>query len=286
VNDVVVSQVVIESLFTSPRGLQYRQQTRRTVVINPLWFLQLYLYKDFSMSFSTRRPALVLAVSLSTLLLACSKADDPAVTAPAAQTPSTAEVTPEAMPIQAMPTEAIPTEISSEETETYEEGVPGGVRQRITTLTASVKTIDYAARTLTIDNANGEEMTITAAPQAVNFQQIKAGDQVNIEYVEQVIISLKEADGMPGENSAEMSVTRAPEGNKPAVEIEASQITTATVTAINAEARTATLQFADGSSREVNVRPDIELKPEQIGREVVFETSQYLMLNVEKAPQQ
>ena len=232
------------------------------------------------MIFSARHLApVVLAVSLTTLLAACSKpVDETATAAPAAEPVATA-------PAAEAAVAPAPTEVTSEESSTYEEGVPGGVKQRITTLTATVKTVDYEKRTLTMDNAEGKEITITAPAEAVNFPQIQQGDRINIEFVEQVIISVKEPDDVVTENSAEAAIARAPEGNKPEVVVAGNQVTTATVTAINAEARTATLQFADGSSREVNVRPDIELKAEQVGREVIFETSQFLMLKVEKAPQ-
>jgi hypothetical protein len=236
-----------------------------------------HYYKELPMIFPARRIIpIVLAVALSTLLLACSKAnEESAATAPAIQTSTTPQAAASA-----------PTEATSEESSAYEEGVPGGVKQRVTTITASVKSIDYQKRTLTMDDTDGKEITIAVGPENVNFAQIQQGDRINAEFVEQVIISLKEKDDMPSENSADATVSRAPEGNKPAVEVAANQITTATVTAIDVPTQTATLQFADGSSQVVNVRPDIELKPEQVGREVVFETSQYMMLKVEKAPQQ
>jgi hypothetical protein len=223
----------------------------------------------------THRPlfTVVLALSLITTLTACSE-----------KTPSTEATPAEAAAVDttsAQPAAGAVTEESS----SYEKGVPGGVKQRVSTLTAKVDAIDYEKRTLTLTGPAGKKIDMTVPAEAVNFPQIQKGDNVNVEYVEQVVISVKKPDGMPLEDGATTEISTAPEGNKPAVMVAGSQVTTATVTAIDVGAHTATLQFADGSSRVVNVRPDVELKAEQIGREVVFETSQYLMLTVEKAAQ-
>jgi hypothetical protein len=201
-----------------------------------------------------------IAAGLFTLLIACSeKNNSPAAT-------------------------DVPTQVTSEESISYEEGTPGSVRQNITTITAAVQSIDYEKRTLTVTDTDGKQLTIIAPPDAVTFQEIRQGDQVNIEYVEQVVISMPDpALATPVEDSAETKVDHAPDGDKPALEVQSSQVITAKVTAIDEKNHVAKLQFSDGSSRMVNVRPDVKLKREFLARDVVFETSQYLLMKVEKA---
>ena len=57
---------------------------------------------------------------------------------------------------------------------------------------------------------------------------------------------------------------------------------TATVTAIDVEARTATLEFEDGRTKTVSVRPDIDLSLRKVGEKVAFEMTQMVALSVEK----
>lgn len=212
-------------------------------------------------------------VTLSIILTACSKSDNTSSASAAVDTTPAAE------------TVAPAAELITESSVSYEEGVPGGVKQNITTLTTTVTAIDYEQRTLVVSDADGKPVTITVPPEAVNFPQISQGDQVNIEFVEQVVISVVDAD-TGAIDGAKTTVSTAPAGSMPALSVQGQQVTTAKVTAIDVAAHKATLQFADGQTRVVAVRPDVALDPQQIGRDVVFETSQYLLLNVEKVTPQ
>lgn len=53
-------------------------------------------------------------------------------------------------------------------------------------------------------------------------------------------------------------------------------------TAIDVEARTATLEFEDGRTKTVSVRPDIDLSLRKVGEKVAFEMTQMVALSVEK----
>ena len=58
--------------------------------------------------------------------------------------------------------------------------------------------------------------------------------------------------------------TRAAKGEQPGGMVAETMRTTATVTAVDLEAHTATLQFEDGSTETVDVRPDVELTSESV----------------------
>jgi len=62
---------------------------------------------------------------------------------------------------------------------------------------------------------------------------------------------------------------------------ETTQVT-AKVTAINAEQHTATLQFEDGSTRKVAVRPDVDLSKRKVGDKVAIRTTEALAIRVVK----
>jgi hypothetical protein len=74
----------------------------------------------------------------------------------------------------------------------------------------------------------------------------------------------------------------APKGAKPgALKVETTLIT-AKVTAIDAEQRKATLQFEDGSTGVVAVRPDVDLSKRKIGERVVIRITEALAIQVAK----
>ena len=57
---------------------------------------------------------------------------------------------------------------------------------------------------------------------------------------------------------------------------------TATVTEIDLSSRTATLAFADGSSKTFHVRDDIDLSHRKVGEKVVFRVTEMIALSVDK----
>ena len=74
----------------------------------------------------------------------------------------------------------------------------------------------------------------------------------------------------------------APKGAKPGgIMAETTQVT-AKVTAIDAEHHKATLQFEDGTTRTVAVRPDVDLSKRKVGEKVVIRTTEALAIPVEK----
>ena len=59
-------------------------------------------------------------------------------------------------------------------------------------VTATITAIDKATRDVTIKGRQGKEVTLTAGPQVRQFDALKVGDQVNVEYVEALTLELKE----------------------------------------------------------------------------------------------
>ena len=170
--------------------------------------------------------------------------------------------------------------VEVEENSLTMEGVPGGITQRTATMTAVVIAIDYEQRIATLKDSMGTRKTISVGPEVTNFDNIEKGDQVNIEYIEEMVIFLKGL-GLPNEDGTGVIAARAPEGSKPAAAVAGVVELTAVVEAIDVVNRTATLKFSDGETQVVPVREDIELKQEQVGREVVIRTTTALAVTVE-----
>ena len=73
----------------------------------------------------------------------------------------------------------------------------------------------------------------------------------------------------------------APLGSKPGMLVADTIEVTAVVKGIDTTLRTATLKFADGTERTVKVRPDVDMKTEYLGREVVLRITSAFAISVE-----
>lgn len=163
----------------------------------------------------------------------------------------------------------------------FEEGVPGGVVVNTLDMSAKVVAIDSATRGLTLMGPEGNEFEVTVGPEAVNFDQVQVGDMVNATLTEQLVIFMGDETSAQNDGVDEI-VLGAAEGEQPAgLAAETAQLT-GTVTAIDSENRTATLEFEDGSSKTIAVRDDIDLSQHDVGEKVVFQVTEMFAISVEK----
>lgn len=150
----------------------------------------------------------------------------------------------------------------------YAEGTPGGVITTTETLKATVVAIDQSKRTFVLKDDQGNERTIQAPPEMVNFSQLAVGDRVRAEVAVETLIQVQD----PGlvESAAATALVTAEAGQKPGAVMLHQERMTAIVTSVDVGARTATLKFSDGSVRTVAVRPDVEVSERYVGKEVVI----------------
>lgn len=186
-------------------------------------------------------------------------------------------------------------------TAVIKEGVPGGSFVNTMEVSARVIAVDTARRKLTLKGQDGEEFTVKVGPAAVNFDQIQAGDLVNVKVTEELVVYLNEegaaapdGDAMKalgymetdeGETTPDGAVgvvALAPKGAQPGGLIAGAMQVTATVTAIDPAKRTATLRFEDGSTKTFPVRDDIDLSKRQLGEKVVFHVTEMIAISVER----
>jgi hypothetical protein len=161
------------------------------------------------------------------------------------------------------------------------EGVPGGIVVATYELTATVAAIDKATRKLTLVDAAGIKTTVKVGPEAVNFDQIQLGDQLKVTAARELVVSVFGAGEAASDGGAQV-VALSPKGAKPgAILAETSQVT-AKVKALDVENRQATLQFEDGTTRTVSVRPDVDLSKRKVGDQVVIRLTEALAISVKK----
>ena len=162
-----------------------------------------------------------------------------------------------------------------------QEGVPGRVTVNSLEVSASVTAIDTENRKMTLLLPEGNKETVMVPPEAINFDQIQAGDLVKVTLTEEVVIYLDE-EGASVPNKFAAGVALAPKGAKPGGVIAGTVKVTATVTAIDESQRTATLRFDNGTVETFPVRDDIDLSKRKVGEKVVFLVTEMVALSVEK----
>ena len=160
-------------------------------------------------------------------------------------------------------------------------GVPGGVIINTLTLDAEVVAINHKARTATLLVPDGEKIPVTVGPEAINFDQVQKGDRVKALVSEELAIYLGDENAADDDGATAVAIL-AEKGEQPGGIVAESTRITATVTAIDVEAHTATLTFEDGRVETVDVRPDVDLTKQNVGAKVVFEITKVVALSVEK----
>ncbi|WP_325436888.1 hypothetical protein [Pseudomonas nitroreducens] len=165
-------------------------------------------------------------------------------------------------------------------TESVAKGVPGGAMTETEEMRARVSAVDRTKRAFTLTDDQGNSRTLQAPPEMRNFDQLKVGDRVRAIVTMERLVYLREPGQKAGSGEAGLLATAQP-GNKPAMLAADTVEITAVVKSMDTTRRTATLQFADGSQHTVNVRPDVEMKPEYLGRQLVMRVTSAVAVSVQ-----
>jgi Cu/Ag efflux protein CusF len=149
-------------------------------------------------------------------------------------------------------------------------------------VTATITAIDKPTRDVTLKGPQGNEMTVTAGPDVKNFDNLKVGDHVNLNYIEALTLELKKGGGMVVQRTEKAGAAAAKPGEKPAGAVGRQVTVVADVVAVDPAKQTVTLK---GPQRTVNLRiPDPEqFKRVAKGDQVEATYSQAVALAVEPA---
>ncbi len=118
-------------------------------------------------------------------------------------------------------------------------------------IAATVTAIDKATRAVTLKGPKGNELTVTAGPAVKNFDQIKAGDQVMLEYVEALSLQLKKGGGAPVARTTQQGAVAAKPGERPAGAVGQQVTVVADVIDVNPATQVVTLK---GPQRTVELK--------------------------------
>ena len=82
-------------------------------------------------------------------------------------------------------------------------------------VTATISALDAGKREITLKGPDGKEVTMVAGPEVKNYNQLKVGDKVDIQYVEALVLELKKGGGLPVARTEKEEMTGAKPGEKP-----------------------------------------------------------------------
>jgi ribosomal protein L24 len=150
-----------------------------------------------------------------------------------------------------------------------------------TTETATVQAVDHTNRTVTLRSTDGTTSTYKVPKEAVNFDQIKVGDQVKATEIKSLAVAIREANEPPSAGETQM-VTLAPKGAMPGGIVVNTIQVTARVTAIDTAKRMVTVVGPAGNTRRFEVGPNVDLTKVHPGDNVVVRYTEAVALQVER----
>jgi Cu/Ag efflux protein CusF len=129
---------------------------------------------------------------------------------------------------------------------------PGkGAMAETVKMEATITAIDKATRNVTLKGPKGDELTITAGPEVKNFDQMKVGDQVNVEFVRALALELKKGGGLIVQRTEQAGAVAAKPGERPAGMVGREVKVVADVIAVDPATQTVTLK---GPQRTVELK--------------------------------
>jgi len=148
---------------------------------------------------------------------------------------------------------------------------------------ATVEAVDMASREVTLRLADGKLMSFIAGDEVRNLAQVEVGDQVIVEYSIGMIMALNPSGSAIRSRVDRVETGRAEPGQKPAGIVRKTVEVTATIVAVDQQARTVTLK---GPLRTVTlpVAEDINITKLKVGDQVDAVYQESLAISVQPAP--
>jgi hypothetical protein len=142
-------------------------------------------------------------------------------------------------------------------------GVAGSVQ-----LMATVVALDAATRTVTLKGAKGRVVDVVVPPEAKNFDQIRVGDLVTVDYMRALTLELRAPGSAIRSGSTETATAPAPAGAVAGGAAGRQVVIMANVTAVDKKHSIVTLRGPKGNSVELHVPDPAQLKRVKVGDQV------------------
>ena len=149
------------------------------------------------------------------------------------------------------------------------------------TVTATIKAIDPATRSITLRSEKGEEDTFIASPDVTRFDQLKAGDVIKVSYYEAVVLQLRKP-GTPSTASG-TGVAAGRMKDTPGGAIGKQRTTTVTVKAVDPNVPSITVTTADGLTLTRKIADKKNLEGVSPGDRIEITYTQAVVISAEAA---
>ena len=158
---------------------------------------------------------------------------------------------------------------------------PGALVVEVVQWTGTVKAVDPKKKLVTVEGPGGKTTTVNA-PNARNLDQVKPGDKVNVELIEETALFVRKADAPPSATE-EQAVELAPKGKMPGGVVANTVQVTANVEAIDYAKRTVDLKGPLGTVRTLKVDKSVKnFDQVKKGDQVVIRHTEAIALSVTK----
>ena len=148
---------------------------------------------------------------------------------------------------------------------------------------ATVTAIDKATRKVTLKNAQGKTFEVVAGDEVKNFDQIKVGDALVVQYVQALTLEVTKGGGL--RSSTQTSDTaQAKPGERPGAAGAREVTVTADVLAVNPKAMTITVRGPNGNVVDLKVKNPDHFKAVKVGDQIQAVYVEALAIAVEPAP--
>lgn len=159
---------------------------------------------------------------------------------------------------------------------------PGVELGEVVVVTGKVVAIDRTDRCVAVQGPEGNVLVLEVGKGAKNFDQIKVGDQVKLEYYEAIAIYVAAA-GKPPEADVAVIAASAPKGQKPAGEVIEVVDVSAVIQAIDRAKRTLTLKGPQGNVIPVKVDKSVKAFDQlKVGESIHVRYTEAVAISVSK----
>ncbi len=150
-------------------------------------------------------------------------------------------------------------------------------------ITAQVTAIDKATRTVELKGPKGKTVSVVAGEEVRNFDQIKVGDMLVIQYVEALTLELRKS-GAAKAPTEQTAAVRAKPGEKPAGAVGRQVTATADVVKVDEKNSVISLKGPEGKVVDLKVRNKDHFKVVKKGDKVDVTYTEAVAIAVEPAP--
>lgn len=153
----------------------------------------------------------------------------------------------------------------------------------VTSVTATVTAIDAATRTVSLKDKKGKVTSLVVGEEARNFDQLKVGDVVTVDYREAMTLTLKKEGRGKSSINESTTMNRSEPGAKPGGTAGREVTVLADVVAVNTKTKMVTLKGPKGNTLDLKVDDPAQLKDIKKGDQVEAVYTEALAISVKPA---